>query len=48
MIFVFAGQQVRFTDCVSFALMHTVGIATGFTFDRHFLHAGFRVIGAKN
>ena len=44
----FADQHVSFTDCVSFALMHKFGIATAFTFDRHFLHAGFRVIGVKN
>jgi|SRR5579872_1181006 len=44
----FAGQQVSFTDCVSFALMHEFGIATAFTFDRHFIQAGFRVIGVKS
>lgn len=43
----FADQRVSFTDCVSFALMRKFGIETVFTFDRHFMHAGFRVIGAK-
>jgi uncharacterized protein len=43
----FADQKVSFTDCVSFALMRNFGIQTAFTFDRHFLQAGFRVIGAK-
>jgi predicted nucleic acid-binding protein len=42
----FADQKVSFTDCVSFALMRKFGIETAFTFDRHFLQAGFRVIGA--
>ena len=43
----FADQKVSFTDCVSFALMRKFGIETAFTFDRHFLHAGFRVIGVE-
>ena len=43
----FADQKVSFTDCVSFAIMRKFGIQTAFTFDRHFLHAGFRIIGAK-
>jgi predicted nucleic acid-binding protein len=43
----FADQKVSFTDCVSFALMRQLGIETAFTFDRHFLQAGFRVIGVK-
>ena len=43
----FADQKVSFTDCVSFALMRNFGIETAFTFDRHFLRAGLRVIGVK-
>ena|SRR5258706_7573045 len=42
----FADQKVSFTDCVSFALMRKFGIETAFTFDRHFLQAGFRVLGS--
>ena len=43
----FADQRVSFTDCVSFALMRKFGIETAFTFDRHFLQAGFRVVGVS-
>jgi uncharacterized protein len=42
----FADQRVSFTDCISFAVMRRRGLDTAFTFDRHFLHAGFRVMGA--
>jgi len=41
----FADQRIGFMDCVSFALMRRRKIKTAFTFDRHFLHAGFHVIG---
>jgi uncharacterized protein len=43
----FAHQEVSFTDCISFAIMRRHGVATAFTFDRHFLHAGFNVIGLQ-
>ncbi|MGH9463558.1 MAG: type II toxin-antitoxin system VapC family toxin [Vicinamibacteria bacterium] len=32
----FADQDVRFTDCVSFALMKRQGVRRAFAFDRHF------------
>ncbi len=41
----FADQRVSFTDCISFAVMKRHHLHTAFTFDRHFLNAGFRVIG---
>ncbi len=41
----FADQQIGFTDCISFAVMRRNGISTAFTFDRHFVTAGFRIIG---
>ena len=43
----FADQRVGFTDCISFAVMRRYGIRTAFTFDRHFVDAGFRVIGVE-
>ena len=36
-------QRVSFTDCVSFALMKQHGLQRAFTFDRHFVSAGFDV-----
>lgn len=39
----FADQQVSFTDCLSFVLMRREGILDAFSFDRHFLLAGFRL-----
>ena len=39
----FSDQRVSFTDCVSFALMRRHGIERAFAFDRHFVHAGFRL-----
>jgi predicted nucleic acid-binding protein len=43
----FADQKIGFTDCISFAVMRHHGISTAFTFDRHFIDAGFKVIGLK-
>jgi uncharacterized protein len=43
----FADQRVGFTDCISFAVMRRNGIRTAFTFDRHFVDAGFKVIGLE-
>ncbi len=37
----YADQDFSFTDAVSFALMHTQAIKAAFTFDKHFLIAGF-------
>jgi predicted nucleic acid-binding protein len=39
----FADQEVSFTDCVSFALMRRHRLTRAFTFDRHFVAAGFEV-----
>jgi predicted nucleic acid-binding protein len=41
----FSDQRVSFTDCISFAVMKRHRLNTAFTFDRHFINAGFRVIG---
>jgi predicted nucleic acid-binding protein len=43
----FADRSVSFTDCISFAIMKRNRIPTAFTFDRHFLDAGFRVLGLQ-
>jgi uncharacterized protein len=40
----YADQKVNFTDCVSFALMHSHRFRKAFTFDRHFRSAGFETI----
>ena len=39
----FADQEVSFTDCVSFALMHNRKVRQVFSFDRHFSLAGFEL-----
>jgi predicted nucleic acid-binding protein len=36
-------KDYSLVDCVSFVLMRTMNIATAFTFDRHFVQAGFIV-----
>jgi uncharacterized protein len=43
----YAGQNVSFTDCVSFVLMRRHGITRAFTFDHHFARAGFHTIGGE-
>jgi hypothetical protein len=40
----FADQRVSFTDCVSFSLMRRRLIREVFSFDEHFLRAGFRFV----
>jgi predicted nucleic acid-binding protein len=40
----FADQKVSFTDCTSFVLMRRQRLNRVFTFDRHFLDAGFEVL----
>ncbi len=40
----YADQKANFTDCVSFALMHSHHLRRAFTFDRHFRSAGFETI----
>jgi predicted nucleic acid-binding protein len=40
----FADQEVSFTDCTSFALMRRYRLSRAFTFDRHFVAAGFEVL----
>ncbi len=36
-----ADKDYSLTDCISFVLMRDSGIKTAFTFDRHFVQAGF-------
>jgi uncharacterized protein len=42
----FADQRVSFTDCVSFVLMRRHRLERVFTFDRHFVAAGFQITPA--
>jgi predicted nucleic acid-binding protein len=37
-------QDFSYTDAVSFAIMHRMGIKKAFCFDRHFMAAGFEKI----
>jgi uncharacterized protein len=39
----FSDQKVSFTDCVSFALMKHHKMKRVFSFDRHFISAGFNL-----
>jgi len=38
----YSDQQINFTDALSFTLMRRLKITEAFTFDRHFLIAGFQ------
>lgn len=40
----YADQQVSFTDCISFVIMRREKINRVFSFDRHFLLAGFQLV----
>ncbi|MBI4025435.1 MAG: PIN domain-containing protein [Verrucomicrobia bacterium] len=39
----YADQQISFTDCISFVLMRKAGLNTVFSFDQHFVFAGFKL-----
>lgn len=41
-------QKFSFTDCVSFAVMKSLGIDTAFAYDSHFSTMGFHVMGGKD
>ncbi len=36
-------KDYSLTDCISFVVMRNLGIAVAYTFDRHFVQAGFAV-----
>ena len=38
----FADQKISYTDCISFVLMKRMKIKQAFSFDRHFIAAGFK------
>ena len=38
-------KSFSFTDALSFAVMDRLGISEAFSFDRHFLQYGFRLVG---
>ena len=39
-----AGMGANAVDCLSFAIMHQLGIRKAFTFDQHFRAAGFEIL----
>lgn len=41
----YSDQNVSFTDCLSFVMMKRDRLTIAFTFDHHFVRAGFRAIG---
>lgn len=38
----YSGHEISYTDCISFSLMKKNKLNTVFTFDEHFVYAGFR------
>jgi len=39
----YSDHEFSFTDCTSFALMRKLGLNKAFTFDKHFVIAGFEI-----
>ena len=39
----YSDHDFSFTDCTSFAFMQTMGLKKAFTFDKHFVIAGFEI-----
>ena len=39
----FSDQKISYTDCISFVLMKKMKIKQAFSFDRHFVAAGFKL-----
>ncbi len=37
-------KDYSLTDCISFVVMRNLGIAVAYTFDRHFVQAGFTIV----
>ncbi|MBN2093669.1 PIN domain-containing protein [candidate division KSB1 bacterium] len=42
----YSDHEFSFTDCTSFALMRSIGLKKAFTFDLHFVIAGFEIFPA--